>query len=88
MWLSVVLGGLLLVPTLLMPETHGPTILRKRAKRQEHNEKMAKTGIIIAELESRKKFVAEALGRPFRLLFGEWLVFLSSFYIALMSGIL
>lgn len=90
-WLTVIMAGLLSIWVALVPETHAPTILKRRAKRiaKETGNANLKT---YYEVEgghmSAKNILGAALRRPFELLFGELIVTLVAIYVSLMSGIL
>ena len=89
-WLMLILSGFLYVCMLLLvPETYAPTILQKRAKklRRETGDES-----YVTELDIDRRPLGETLklfmGRPFRLLFTEPIVFLFSLYAAVLYGLL
>jgi MFS family permease len=88
-WIALIYAGVSLVPLILLPETYGPTILHRRAKRLR---KETGNANVFAPIELEKKgFVQMAtviLTRPIRMYLFEALVFVSCTYLALIFGIL
>ena len=88
-WVVLIYAGVSFVPLLLLPETFGPILLKRRAKkmRSEKNDPN-----IYAPIELEKKgFVQMAtviLTRPIRMFLFEALVLVTCTYLALIFGIL
>lgn len=71
-----------------MPETYGPVILKKRARKLRQD--TGNSSIISPlELDSRnlKQMALITISRPFRMIFHEYIVSLSSLYLALAYAI-
>ncbi|KAL9121245.1 MAG: hypothetical protein Q9187_002200 [Circinaria calcarea] len=83
-WVGFIVAGLSMVGLLLLPETYGPVILKKRARMLRE-----KTGNnnILAPIELEKTGVREILtkilARPFQMFFFEAIVLLTCLYLSL-----
>lgn len=92
-WITSIVAGTCLVSGALIPETHAPVILRRRAKLL--SEATGKLYVSAYDFGSTgpggttgKPTIKEYLTRPFVLLFKEPIVFLFGVYAALIYGIL
>lgn len=88
-WTFLIIAGFMYVIFIaIVPETHGPTLLNKRAKKLR---KLTgdETFLSIAELKPRtlKEVVNQSLVRPF-LLLSELIVFLITMYMTVIYGLL
>lgn len=87
-WLQLIVAGISWPFFLLMPETYGPVLLRRKAMKQRQD-----TGdvSILApiELERRdlKEVITVVLTRPFRMLFFEAIVLSSCLYMAMVYAV-
>jgi MFS family permease len=87
-WIQLILAASVwILITFTVPETYAPTILAKRAKklRKEDKEYYTEQDLDLRPLSERMRIF---LLRPFRLLFGELIVFLVSLYMSVLYGLL
>ncbi|KAL8830122.1 MAG: hypothetical protein Q9170_005882 [Blastenia crenularia] len=87
-WVGLIVAGLSLAFLFFMPETYGPTILKKRAKRMR---KETGNPNIFAPIELEKKGVKQmltiTLTRPLRMIFFEAIVLSSCIYLSIAYAI-
>ncbi|KAJ5333013.1 hypothetical protein MYU51_005273 [Penicillium brevicompactum] len=87
-WIGLILAGASLPLVLLMPETYAPVILKRRAQKLR---KDTGNSTIASPLEIQSRNIKEmmiiTISRPFRMLFHESIVSLSSLYLALAYAI-
>lgn len=82
-WLCLIVAGATWPLILLSPETHGPTILKKRAqilRKESGNENIFAP--IELEKKGAKELITVVLTRPLRMLFFEAIVLCSCLYLA------
>lgn len=88
-WFGLIFAGVSAVPLAFLPETYGPTILLRRARKLR---KFNPGTNIYAPIElEQKSFVAEmsvVLSRPLRMFFLEAMVLLSCLFLSLVYAIL
>ncbi|MCJ1432072.1 hypothetical protein MMC27_001428 [Xylographa pallens] len=88
-WFALIFAGLSCVMMAFLPETFGPTILKRRA--QEIRKKHPSVDIhALAELEMTTTFIEDmkvTLARPFRMFFREAIVLFSCLYLALVYAV-
>ncbi|KAF5856367.1 hypothetical protein ETB97_007469 [Aspergillus alliaceus] len=90
-FLAAVSGAFWIMMTCLVPETYAPVLLRQRAKRLSQETGLVYRSKLDVESEdtiSVKRMFANALLRPWILLFREPIVFMLSIYIAIIYGAL
>ncbi|RKK72023.1 hypothetical protein BFJ69_g10423 [Fusarium oxysporum] len=88
-WFSLIFAGVTIIPLAFLPETFGPTILARRAKRIRRS--AVKTGqgnaetYAVIELEAKgwRNLMSVVLIRPLHMLFTELIVAATATYIAL-----
>lgn len=84
----LIFAALSLLPVLLLPETYGPVILQRRARRIRRRDPASN---MYAQLDLEKSrlrdLVVVFLGRPFRMLFTEALVAFSCLFLSLIYGV-
>ncbi|ODV92726.1 hypothetical protein CANCADRAFT_1322 [Tortispora caseinolytica NRRL Y-17796] len=88
-WVFFIFSAVTAVLVTMIPETHAPTILKRRAKqlRKANNDDSYKTDKEIAPL-SVKQLMKISFTRPFTLLFGELIVFLLTIYMSVIYGLI
>ena len=87
-WIGLIYAGATLPLVIFMPETYGPVILTTRAKRL--RKETGNSNIVSPlELESRdiRRMFLITISRPFRMIFHESIVSLTSLYLALAYAI-
>lgn len=87
LWVTVVMAGVLAPAVFWMPETHSPTILKRKVrllKRKTGNPNLYPEGEKVID----RAFVMKALALPIKLLFTELVIFLVAVYIAVVTAIL
>ena len=87
-WFGLIFAGASLIPVLFLPETYGPVILQRRARKIRRGDPDANVWAPI-ELEKTnvQDVVVKFLTRPLRMLFGEAVVGFSVLYLSLMYAI-
>ena len=88
-WFAFIFAGLSCVMIAFLPETFGPTILKRRARkiREKHPNFDIHT---LTELEMTTTFIEDmkvTLSRPFRMFFREAIVLFSCLYLALVYAV-
>ncbi|CAK7568506.1 MAG: hypothetical protein SEPTF4163_006499 [Sporothrix epigloea] len=87
-WIALIYAGVSLIPLALMPETHGPILLQRRAVRMRKQDPKAN---VVAPHEQEKKSLRELLAivltRPLRMIFSELIVSCVAVYLALVYAI-
>ncbi|KAK7717020.1 hypothetical protein SLS57_006427 [Botryosphaeria dothidea] len=80
-WLGLIIAGVTWIPLLAMPETYGPVILKRRAKRL-RKESGDDDVFAPIELEPQdvRHVVTVVLTRPIRMMLFEWIVLFSCTY--------
>ncbi|OBS22816.1 hypothetical protein FPOA_09142 [Fusarium poae] len=92
-WVGLIVAGVTFLPLVFLPETFGPTILERRAKKIRKEAQTAENGNVetyaAIELEAKgwKNMMSVVLVRPVKMLFTELIVAASSLYIALAYSI-
>lgn len=88
-WTCLILAGITLVPLVFLPETYGPIILQRRARKM--RKEAGSNANIYAPLDLEKSSTREVitvfLGRPFRMLFFEAIVIFSCLFLSLIYAI-
>jgi MFS family permease len=87
-WIGLICSGATLPLVIFMPETYGPVILTHRAKKL--RKETGNSNIVSPlELESRdlRRMFIITISRPFRMIFHESIVSLTSLYLALAYAI-
>lgn len=88
-WFGLILAGSCLVPLLFLPETYGPAILMRKAKRMRKENPGSN---VYAPLELQhlgaRQFVSKVLGRPLRMLFAEPIVSATCLYLSLIYAVI
>ncbi|KAJ5167395.1 uncharacterized protein N7482_006176 [Penicillium canariense] len=87
-WIGLICSGATLPLVIFMPETYGPVVLTRRAKKL--RKETGNSNIVSPlELESRdlRRMFLVTISRPFRMIFHESIVSLSSLYLALAYAI-
>ncbi|KAL9053632.1 MAG: hypothetical protein Q9162_004660 [Coniocarpon cinnabarinum] len=86
-WFMVIFGGASLIPVCLIPETYGPVVLQRRARYIRKHEPGA---IVWAPIDFEKStwhdLFVTFLGRPFRMIATEPLVFCTCAFMAFIYG--
>ncbi|KAI9721233.1 MAG: hypothetical protein M1812_002394 [Candelaria pacifica] len=87
-WVGLMIAGLSWPPLLLLPETYGPTILKRRAEKL-RKETSSESFIAPIELEKKgvKQMVTVTLARPIRMFLFEALVLFTCLYLAFVYAI-
>lgn len=87
-WVGLMLAGSTLGPLLLVPETYGPVLLKKRAKkmRKESGNQNIRAPIEL-EKEDLRHILTMVLTRPIRMFVFEPLVLFSSLYLSFVYGV-
>lgn len=87
-WIGLICSGATLPLIIFMPETYGPVILKRRAKKLR---KDTGNSSIVSPLELESRNIREmfiiTMTRPFRMLLHESIVSLTSLYLALAYAI-
>ncbi|KEQ64086.1 MFS general substrate transporter [Aureobasidium melanogenum CBS 110374] len=87
-WVALVIAAVSLVPIVFLPETYKPVILRRKARRLRS---LNPDCHVYAPIEMGKQDLQEmvtiTLARPIRMFCTEIIVFLSSVYLAFISGV-
>ena len=87
-WIALIVIGICWIPLVFLPETYGPTILKRRARKLR---KETGNSNIFAPIELEKKgtkqLITVTLARPLRMFFLEWIVLFSCLYLALVYSI-
>ncbi|KAJ5407443.1 hypothetical protein N7465_008727 [Penicillium sp. CMV-2018d] len=87
-WIGLILAGATLPLIIFMPETYAPVILKRRAQKLR---KDTGNSSIVSPLEIQSRNVREmiliTISRPFRMIIHEYIVSLSSLYLALAYAI-
>ncbi len=88
-WVALIYAGVSIVPLILLPETYGPILLERRAKKM-RSEKDNPNIYAPIELEKKgfKQMATVILTRPIRMFLFEALVCVTCTYLALIFGIL
>ncbi|KAG8670617.1 hypothetical protein FPOAC1_010046 [Fusarium poae] len=92
-WVGLIVAGVTFLPLVFLPETFGPTILERRAKKIRKEAQTTGNGNVetyaAIELEAKgwKNMMSVVLVRPVKMLFTELIVAASSLYIALAYSI-
>lgn len=86
-WVGLMIAGLSWVPIVLMPETYGPIILAKRARKMRKEGKGNIWAPIELEKKGFKQMATVVLTRPIRMLCFELIVASASAYCALVYAI-
>ncbi|CAG1982132.1 unnamed protein product [Fusarium graminearum] len=92
-WVGLIVAGITVPPLVFLPETFGPTILERRAKKIRKNARATGQGnpetYAAIELEAKgwKNMMSVVLVRPVQMLFTELIVAATSLYIALAYSI-
>ena len=88
-WFLFAFGGVSLVALFFLPETYGPVILQRRARKiRKESPGINVWAPIDFEKSTTKELIKIFLGRPFRMLCFECLVYLSCLYLALAYSIM
>ncbi|CAK4031169.1 related to fluconazole resistance (FLU1) [Lecanosticta acicola] len=88
-WFGFILAAVCLVPLLFLPETFGPVILAKRAKKLRKAQRGANIyGALELKHTGVKQYVTKIVGRPLKFLTTEPIVTASCMYLSLIYGIL
>lgn len=87
-WFALILAGATLVPLILMPETFGPVILARRARklRKQRNDPSIKAPLEL-ETHDLRHVVVVLLTRPIRMLVVEPIVLFTCIYLAFGYGV-
>ncbi|MCJ1286573.1 hypothetical protein MMC26_005919 [Xylographa opegraphella] len=88
-WFALIFASLSCVMMAFLPETFGPTILKRRARKIRKNHP-GFNGYTLTELEMTTTFVEDmkvTLARPFRMFFQEAIVLFSCLYLALVYAV-
>lgn len=87
-WLGLIIAGVTWIPLLAMPETYGPVILKRRAKRL-RKESGDDDVFAPIELEPQdvRHVVTVVLTRPIRMMLFEWIVLFSCLYLSFVYAV-
>lgn len=87
-WIGLIYAGLSMIPLVLLPETYGPILLVRRARRIRKEDPKANV-VAPHELEAADlhQLAVRVLTRPVRMLFFELIVSATCVYLALCYGI-
>ncbi|KAH9893852.1 major facilitator superfamily transporter [Xylariomycetidae sp. FL2044] len=87
-WVGLIYAGVTLIPLLFLPETYGPVLLTRRARKMRKADPKAEV-YAAAELEPHdlKDLVTRVLTRPIRMLFTELIVTTTCLYLSLVYSI-
>lgn len=88
--MTIFTGSMFLLGAVSVPETYAPVLLRQRAARMTKTTGNVYQDVVQRDngLISAKRLYASVLVRPWRLLFGEPIVFILSVYMAIIYGTL
>lgn len=87
-WFALIFAGTCAVPIVFLPETFGPTILAKRARKMREQNPDANTyGALELKKVSPRLFVTTVLGRPLRMILTEPIVAASCLYLSLIYAV-
>lgn len=87
-WFALIFAGACAVPIVFLPETFGPIILAKRARRlRKQNPGANIYGALELKKVSPRLFVTTVLGRPLRMIFTEPIVAASCLYLSLIYAV-
>ena len=88
-WCGLIIAGVSAIGVALLPETYGPVILQRRARKiRKANPGLEVWAPLDYETASFKDLVKVFLGRPFRMLFFEALVLFSCLFLSLIYAVL
>lgn len=88
-WFCLILAGITWPPLVFLPETFGPTILKRRAKKiRKNNPDVYVVAPIELEKNDLRELVIVILTRPVRMFFTEAIVLCSSLYLSLVYALL
>lgn len=87
-WISLIYAGISMIPLIFLPETYGPILLVRRAKRLRRKDPMSNF-VAPHELEKMdlRQLAVRVLTRPIRMLFFELIVSATCMYLALCYAI-
>lgn len=87
-WFTLIFAGVSWIPLAFLPETYGPEILRRRARKIR---KSADSANVYAPIElehtSIRDICVKVLTRPFRMFFTEWIVLFSCLFLCFIYAI-
>ena len=87
-WIGLIIAGVTLIFLLFLPETYGPTLLKRRARRMRKETGNSK---IVAPIELEKtgawNMITVILYRPLRMIIYEAIVFFTCIYLSLIYAI-
>ncbi|KAI0023748.1 major facilitator superfamily domain-containing protein [Xylariomycetidae sp. FL0641] len=88
-WIAFIFAAATVVPTLFLPETYGPIILKRRAVRlrQERGSRCNIYASIELEQKSWKEILLIFMARPIRMLATEWIVLFTCLFLGFATGI-
>jgi MFS family permease len=87
-WCGLILAGATFPFVLCLPETYGPTILKKKAKRLRKDTGNSNIRAAIElDNQSWREFFTVVLTRPLRMFFYEWIVLFSCLYLSVAYAI-
>ncbi|KAF3025984.1 hypothetical protein E8E14_015032 [Neopestalotiopsis sp. 37M] len=92
-WVALILAGASWIPLVFLPETFGPVILKKRARKmRKHNSKKGEAQMlpyapIEVEVKDWRHIVGVVLARPLRMMITEPIVIAVCFYLAIIYAI-
>ena len=87
-WFSVIFSGVTWIPMIFLPETYGPIILKKRAKKMRKADPESNVySAIEMQTKSLKDVVWVILARPIRMFVTEAIVLFSCIYTALIYAV-
>jgi multidrug resistance protein len=87
-WIALIIAGATWPLLLLLPETYGPVILKRRAQRL-RKERNTSNIVAVSELETRDlhELVIVVLARPLRMIFTDAVCWTACLYLSLVYGI-
>ena len=87
-WVGFIIAGVSMIALLLLPETYGPVILKKRARKiRRETGNMSTFAPIELEKKGTKQMMTVTLTRPLRMFFFEPIVLFTCLYLSLAYGI-
>ncbi|KAF2162399.1 hypothetical protein M409DRAFT_69032 [Zasmidium cellare ATCC 36951] len=87
-WFGLIFAGACAVPIVFLPETFGPAILAKRARKLRRQDPNANVyGALELKKVSPRLFVTTVLGRPLRMIITEPIVSASCLYLSLIYAV-
>lgn len=87
-WCALIIAGATLPFLLFMPETYGPTILKRRAEKlRKETGNLKIVAAIELEDQSWQEFFTKVLTRPVRMFLFEWIVLFSCLYLSVAYAI-